>query len=113
MTAGFQFEDVQIASKKSGFKFEDVQIFSMAHETESFQICKIKNKNSDLIDEDTLISEEDWKKPEYPPVGDPDVGRNACDGRRCALGDAFRCRTCPYMGSPRFEVAPEFPPPGN
>ncbi|KAK9059292.1 hypothetical protein SSX86_021911 [Deinandra increscens subsp. villosa] len=42
----------------------------------------------DLIDEDSLLSEEDLKKPEVPPVGDCEVGstRKAC--KNCVCGRA-------------------------
>ncbi|KAJ0630679.1 putative anamorsin, methyltransferase type 11, S-adenosyl-L-methionine-dependent methyltransferase [Helianthus annuus] len=42
----------------------------------------------DLIDEDSLLSEEDLKKPQLPPVGDCEVGstRKAC--KNCTCGRA-------------------------
>ncbi|GJU44673.1 anamorsin [Tanacetum coccineum] len=42
----------------------------------------------DLIDEDSLLSEEDLKKPQLPPVGDCEVGstRKAC--KNCSCGRA-------------------------
>ncbi|KZV41586.1 anamorsin [Dorcoceras hygrometricum] len=88
----------------------------------------------DLIDEDSLLTEEDLKKPQLPP-SDCEVGitRKACKnctcGRaeeeekvlklgltmdqldnpqsacgNCSLGDAFRCSTCPYKGLPAFKL---------
>ncbi|XVE77814.1 hypothetical protein DITRI_Ditri13aG0092700 [Diplodiscus trichospermus] len=44
--------------------------------------------DSDLIDEDSLLTEEDLKKPELPPVGDCEVGstRKAC--KNCTCGRA-------------------------
>ncbi|MBA0763931.1 hypothetical protein Gotri_013324, partial [Gossypium trilobum] len=44
--------------------------------------------NSDLIDEDSLLTEEDLKKPQLPPVGDCEVGstRKAC--KNCTCGRA-------------------------
>ncbi|XP_034931235.1 anamorsin homolog [Populus alba] len=96
---------------------------------------KVQNDDySDLIDEDSLLTEEDLKKPQLPPVGDCEVGstRKACKnctcGRAeeeekvklgptmdqlnnpqsacgsCGLGDAFRCGTCPYKGLPPFKL---------
>ncbi|KAI9075582.1 hypothetical protein K1719_042488 [Acacia pycnantha] len=90
--------------------------------------------DSDLIDEDNLLTEEDLKKPQLP-TGDCEVGstRKACKnctcGRAeaeekvfklgltaeqidnpqsacgsCGLGDAFRCSTCPYKGLPPFKL---------
>ncbi|XP_058730219.1 anamorsin homolog [Vicia villosa] len=90
--------------------------------------------DSDLIDENSLLSEEDLKKPQLPS-GDCEIGttRKACKncscGRAeeeekvlklgltaeqinnpksacgsCGLGDAFRCSTCPYKGLPTFKM---------
>ncbi|KAK4486298.1 hypothetical protein RD792_008969 [Penstemon davidsonii] len=90
--------------------------------------------DADLIDEDSLLTEEDLKKPQLPP-DDCEVGstRKACKnctcGRaeaeekvpklgltmdqlsnpqsacgNCGLGDAFRCGTCPYKGLPAFKL---------
>ncbi|KAF0891083.1 hypothetical protein E2562_005165 [Oryza meyeriana var. granulata] len=92
--------------------------------------------DSELIDEDSLLTEDDLKKPQLPVVGDCEVGatRKACKnctcGRaeaeqkvkldltseqidnfqsacgNCGLGDAFRCGSCPYRGRPPFTVKP-------
>ncbi|KAJ3689226.1 hypothetical protein LUZ61_018390 [Rhynchospora tenuis] len=45
---------------------------------------------SDLIDEDSLLSEEDLKKPEIPVVGDCEVGstRKACKNCTCGRAEA-------------------------
>ncbi|CAL1387789.1 unnamed protein product [Linum trigynum] len=89
--------------------------------------------DSDLIDEDSLLTEEDLKKPQIP-VGDCEIGttkkacKNCTCGRAeeeekvklgltteqlnnpqsscgsCGLGDAFRCGTCPYKGLPPFKL---------
>ncbi|KAK4422459.1 Anamorsin [Sesamum alatum] len=97
----------------------------------------------DLIDEDSLLTEEDLKKPQLPP-SDCEVGstRKACKnctcGRaeaeekveklgitmdqlnnpqsacgNCGLGDAFRCSTCPYKGLPAFKLGERVALPGN
>ncbi|KAH7516663.1 hypothetical protein FEM48_Zijuj10G0159100 [Ziziphus jujuba var. spinosa] len=44
--------------------------------------------DSDLIDEDSLLTEEDLKKPQLPPVGDCEIGstRKAC--KNCTCGRA-------------------------
>ncbi|MED6158670.1 hypothetical protein PIB30_034915 [Stylosanthes scabra] len=71
--------------------------------------------DSDLIDEDSLLTEEDLKKPQLPP-SDCEIGstRKACknctcgraeeEEKACGLGDAFRCSTCPYKGLPPFKL---------
>ncbi|KAJ9173468.1 hypothetical protein P3X46_016594 [Hevea brasiliensis] len=99
--------------------------------------------DDDLIDEDSLLTEEDLKKPQLPPVGDCEVGstRKACKnctcGRaeteekvklgltmdqlsnpqsacgNCGLGDAFRCSTCPYKGLPPFKLGEKVSLSGN
>ncbi|KAF2298971.1 hypothetical protein GH714_029461 [Hevea brasiliensis] len=99
--------------------------------------------DDDLIDEDSLLTEEDLKKPQLPPVGDCEVGstRKACKnctcGRaeteekvklgltmdqlsnpqsacgNCGLGDAFRCSTCPYKGLQPFKLGEKVSLSGN
>ncbi|XBI60079.1 hypothetical protein VPH35_041040 [Triticum aestivum] len=90
--------------------------------------------DDELIDEDSLLTEEDLKKPQLP-VGDCEVGatkkacKNCSCGRAeaeqkveklgltaeqidnpvsacgsCGLGDAFRCSTCPYRGLAPFKL---------
>ncbi|KAH6803396.1 Cytokine-induced anti-apoptosis inhibitor 1 [Perilla frutescens var. frutescens] len=101
------------------------------------------NDDNDLIDEDSLLTEEDLKKPDLPSVGDCEVGstRKACKncscGRaeeeekvklgltmdeinnpqsacgNCGLGDAFRCGTCPYKGLPAFKLGEKVTLSGN
>uniref|UniRef100_A0A0A0LCG8 Anamorsin C-terminal domain-containing protein n=1 Tax=Cucumis sativus TaxID=3659 RepID=A0A0A0LCG8_CUCSA len=99
--------------------------------------------DSDLIDEDSLLTEEDLKKPQLP-VGDCEVSstRKACKnctcGRaeaeekveklgltsdllenpqsacgNCGLGDAFRCSMCPYKGLPAFKLGEKVSLSGN
>ncbi|RDX98424.1 hypothetical protein CR513_18655, partial [Mucuna pruriens] len=99
--------------------------------------------DSDLIDEDSLLTEEDLKKPQLPP-GDCEIGstrkacRNCSCGRaeeeekvlklgltaeqinnpqsacgNCGLGDAFRCSTCPYKGLPAFKLGEKVALSGN
>ncbi|PKA50351.1 Anamorsin like [Apostasia shenzhenica] len=97
----------------------------------------------DLIDEDSLLTEEDLKKPVLPADQDCGVGssRKACKnctcGRaeaeekvqlgltaeqiynpqsacgNCGLGDAFRCSGCPYKGLPPFMLGEKVSLPGN
>ncbi|XP_068639856.1 anamorsin homolog [Aristolochia californica] len=45
--------------------------------------------DSDLIDEDSLLTEEDMKKPQLPDVGDCEVGstRKACKNCTCGLAE--------------------------
>ncbi|XP_004499604.1 anamorsin homolog [Cicer arietinum] len=99
--------------------------------------------DSDLIDENSLLTEEDLKKPQLPS-GDCEIGitRKACKncscGRAeeeekvlklgltaeqinnpqsacgsCGLGDAFRCSTCPYKGLPTFKMGEKVTLSGN
>ncbi|CDP20943.1 unnamed protein product [Coffea canephora] len=101
--------------------------FSLKKQTKSLPAVQIMiDDDTDLINEDNLLSEEDLNKPQLP-VGDCEVGktRKACKnctcGRaeaeekvklgltmdqlnnpqstcgNCGLGDAFRYSTCPYI----------------
>ncbi|KAK9125013.1 hypothetical protein Scep_013859 [Stephania cephalantha] len=107
--------------------------FSIKKTTQSLPKVQIDD-DMDLIDEDSLLTEEDLKKPQIP-IGDCEIGstRKACKsctcGRAeeeekvmklglttdqlnnpqsacgsCGLGDAFRCGTCPYKGLPPFKL---------
>ncbi|CAN8255916.1 unnamed protein product [Cochlearia groenlandica] len=87
----------------------------------------------DLIDEDSLLTEEDLIKPQLPVASGCETTKKACKncvcGRAeieekavklgltedqienpqsscgsCGLGDAFRCGTCPYKGLPAFKL---------
>ncbi|KAJ0261156.1 Anamorsin [Hirschfeldia incana] len=92
----------------------------------------------DLIDEDSLLTEEDLKKPELPVASGCETTKKACAncvcGRAeredtavkleltddqiqnpqsscgsCGLGDAFRCGSCPYKGRPPFKLNEPLP----
>lgn len=78
-----------------------------------------------LLDEDEILNEEDKKKPELVknPEGKPKkpcanctcgladqlekeassakTSTGSCNS--CHLGDAFRCASCPYRGTPAFK----------
>ncbi|KAK1438624.1 hypothetical protein QVD17_04433 [Tagetes erecta] len=61
--------------------------FSLKKPVKSLPKVQIDD-DMDLIDEDSLLSEEDLKKPQLPPVGDCEVGstRKAC--KNCTCGRA-------------------------
>ncbi|XP_076925813.1 anamorsin homolog [Bidens hawaiensis] len=61
--------------------------FSLKKPAKSLPKVQIAD-DMDLIDEDSLLSEEDLKKPQLPPVGDCEVGstRKAC--KNCTCGRA-------------------------
>ncbi|XP_031117820.1 anamorsin homolog [Ipomoea triloba] len=116
--------------------------FSIKKVAKSLPKVQIED-DMDLIDEDSLLTDEDLKKPQLPTVGDCEVGsaRKACKnctcGRaeaeakvelgltmdqlnnpqsacgNCGLGDAFRCSTCPYKGLPAFKLGEKVTLSGN
>ncbi|KAK9129000.1 hypothetical protein Syun_017797 [Stephania yunnanensis] len=126
--------DVNYATvKASKPSWEIGSSFSIKKTTQSLPKVQIDD-DMDLIDEDSLLTEEDLKKPQIP-IGDCEIGstRKACKnctcGRAeeeekvvklglttdqlnnpqsacgsCGLGDAFRCGTCPYKGLPPFKL---------
>ncbi|XP_052177127.1 anamorsin homolog [Diospyros lotus] len=152
------FLDVKVFSIKSVIHSEGVESLGVKGRKPSWRIGSsfaLKRKptkslpkvqiddDMDLIDEDSLLTEEDLKKPELPPFGDCEVGsaRKACKnctcGRAeveekvklgltmdqlnnpqsacgsCGLGDAFRCGTCPYRGLPPFQLGEKVALSGN
>ncbi|CAN1812246.1 Anamorsin homolog [Linum perenne] len=89
---------------------------SLALKKDTKSSVKIQfDDDSDLIDEDSLLTEEDLKKPQLPGRAEEEekvkLGltaeqlnnpKSACGS--CGLGDAFRCGTCPYKGLPPFKL---------
>ncbi|XP_042510001.1 anamorsin homolog [Macadamia integrifolia] len=74
-----------IKAKKPSWKIGSS--FSIKKKTQSLPKVQIDD-DMDLIDEDSLLTEEDLKKPQLPPVGDCEVGstRKAC--KNCTCGRA-------------------------
>ncbi|XP_027352426.1 anamorsin homolog isoform X2 [Abrus precatorius] len=141
LLAGFSetqvLQSTGIKAKKPSWKIGSS--FAIKKATPKVQI----DVDSDLIDEDSLLTEEDLKKPQLPP-SDCEIGstRKACKnctcGRAqeeekvlklgltaeqinnpqsacgsCGLGDAFRCSTCPYKGLPPFKLGEKVALSGN
>lgn len=96
------FLDVEALQTKAFLPFEGVQPLTIKGKKaswtvgSSFSIKKVTkavpkiqlDDESDLIDEDSLLTEEDLKKPQLPLVGDCEVGstRKAC--KNCTCGRA-------------------------
>lgn len=102
---------------------------STAEKNAIWSLDSLDDDAVDLIDPDTLIDEEDLKKPEASSlrVCGTTGKKKACkdcscglaedlaDGKAittksvnsscgsCYLGDAFRCASCPYLGMPAFK----------
>ncbi|KAF2536000.1 hypothetical protein F2Q68_00022455, partial [Brassica cretica] len=117
---------LKIKAKKPSWKIDS----SFALKKPAKTLLKVNlDDDLDLIDEDSLLTEEDWKKPQLPVVNGCETTKKACKncvcGRAeieekavkldqienpqsscgsCGLGDAFRCGTCPYKGRPPFKV---------
>ncbi|KAL3619130.1 hypothetical protein CASFOL_036700 [Castilleja foliolosa] len=133
-------QSLRIVGKKPSWKIGSS--FSIKKTSKALPKVQIDD-DMDLIDEDSLLTEEDLKKPQLPP-GDCEIGstRKACKnctcGRAeeeekveklgltmdqldnpqsacgsCGLGDAFRCSTCPYKGLPAFKLGEKVTLAGN
>ncbi|KAJ6818337.1 anamorsin-like protein isoform X2 [Iris pallida] len=78
-------KSVTIEGKKASWTLGSS--FSIKKVTKTIPKIQI-NDESDLIDEDSLLTEEDLKKPQLPTVGDCEVGstRKAC--KNCTCGRA-------------------------
>ncbi|KNA17453.1 hypothetical protein SOVF_079840 [Spinacia oleracea] len=77
-------QSIQVKAKKPSWKIGSSFSIKASKGLPKVQI----NDDMDLIDEDTLLTEEDLKKPQLPPVGDCEVGstRKAC--KNCSCGRA-------------------------
>ncbi|KAB2630809.1 anamorsin-like protein [Pyrus ussuriensis x Pyrus communis] len=63
---------------------------------------KIELDDDGLIDEDSLLTEEDRKRPDLP-VAVTIPSKPPCKKlEMCGFGDAFRCSACPVKGIPPF-----------
>lgn len=98
------FIDVQTFETKAFLPIEGLQSFTLECKKASWSvgssfsikkatksIPKIQdNDDLDLIDEDSLLTEEDLKKPQLPAVGDCEVGatRKACSNCTCGRAEA-------------------------
>lgn len=98
------FLEVQALELKSLLSHEDVQSVTIKGKKASWlmgssfpikravkTVPKIQiDDESDLIDEDSLLTEEDLKKPQLPPIGDCEVGstRKACKNCVCGRAEA-------------------------
>ncbi|KAF8047934.1 hypothetical protein N665_2759s0006 [Sinapis alba] len=121
---------VGIKAKKPSWKIGSS--FALKKPAKTFPKVNLDD-DLDLIDEDSLLTEEDLKKPQLPVASGCETTKKACKncvcGRAeieekavklgltedqienpqsscgsCGLGDAFRCGTCPYKGLPPFKL---------
>ncbi|KAJ4952190.1 hypothetical protein NE237_029022 [Protea cynaroides] len=80
-------QSLTIKAKKPNWKTGSS--FSINKKKQSLPKVQIDD-DMDLIDEDSLLTEEDLKKPQLPPVGDCEVGstRKACKNCTCGRAEA-------------------------
>ncbi|XP_022934828.1 anamorsin homolog isoform X2 [Cucurbita moschata] len=80
-------EKDEIRAKKPSWKIGSS--FSIKKSAKSLPKIQLDD-DSDLIDEDSLLTEEDLKKPQLPSVGDCEVGstRKACKNCSCGRAEA-------------------------
>ncbi|XP_024031763.1 anamorsin homolog [Morus notabilis] len=78
---------LMVKAKKSSWKIGSS--FAIKKAPKSSPVVQI-DIDSDLIDEDSLLTEEDLKKPQLPLVGDCEVGatRKACKNCTCGRAEA-------------------------
>ncbi|KAF4524869.1 hypothetical protein B566_EDAN011198 [Ephemera danica] len=121
-------ELVEFVSNKPNFEVGSSTLLQFGKKPEG-NVWKLDdNVEEDLIDPDSLLDEEDFKKPdpESLRVCGTTGKRKACKDCSCGLaeelaagkaaqepkasscgscylGDAFRCASCPYLGMPPFK----------
>ncbi|CAL5432541.1 unnamed protein product [Camellia sinensis] len=113
------FLDVQVFPVKSVLQSEGAQPVGIKARKPSWKIgssFSLKSKpakslpkvqiddDMDLIDEDSLLTEEDLKKPQLPPIGDCEVSstRKAC--KNCTCGRAEEEEKVQKLGLPRDQL---------
>lgn len=132
-TNGFmdiKISDTYISATKPTFKIgSSVKLNLMKKPNAVWKIDDVLDDESETIDPDDLLDEEDFKKPDPSSlrVCNTTGKRKACKDCSCGLaeelnnekitvqngpksscgncylGDAFRCASCPYLGMPAFK----------
>ncbi|XP_014224437.1 anamorsin homolog [Trichogramma pretiosum] len=120
-------QDIEVIAEKPSFEIgSSVQLTSKKPAANVWKVDS--NFDDDLIDEDFLLDDEDFKKPidSNLKVCSTTGKKKACKDCSCGLaeelrgekvateqpksscgscylGDAFRCASCPYLGMPAFK----------
>lgn len=133
----------EVTSSKPNFEIGSSAKLSFAgKKVETSSVWKIDNDlDDDVIDPDTLLDDDDLKKPEPESLrvcgttgkrkackdcscglaeelgneAKPKILENAPKSScgSCYLGDAFRCASCPYLGMPAFKPGEKIQLAGN
>merc|ERR1712072_560032 len=119
---------VKVTANKAGYQTSASAKLKVTPGASVWTVGADDGDDNEMIDEDDLLTQEEIAvKPVLPACGPKSEGKKACKNCSCGYaeeldkavasgevpvksacgscykGDAFRCATCPYRGTPAFE----------